>query len=172
MRSGRDGYRMFTTRNGGWHNMGLTVFAIDPGPTESAYAYWDGSMVQDFGKVPNDKILSLIEEQQNEKIQTYIEMIASYGMAVGKEVFETCVWIGRFSERANMCDQTANLVYRKAVKMHLCGSMKAKDANIIQALKDRFGDKGTKASPGVFYGVSGDVWQAIALAVTVWDGAA
>ena len=34
-----------------------------------------------------------------------------------------------------------------------------------QALKDRFGDKGTKKKPGHFYGFSKDIWQAYALGV-------
>jgi len=147
-----------------------TVFAIDPGPTESAYAVWDGEKLLDFGKVSNLKMWDRISEWDD--CDSYAcEMIASYGMAVGKEVFDTCVWIGRFIQITKYDNprNDMNLVYRKDVKMHLCNSMKAKDANIIQALKDRFGDKGTKANPGVFYGVSGDVWQAIALAVTVHD---
>ena len=84
-----------------------------------------------------------------------IEMVASYGMPVGKTVFETCVWIGRF----DACED-ATLVYRKDVKMHLCGSMRAKDSNIRQALIDKLGKEVTK-------GVSKDVWSALAVAVTV-----
>lgn len=103
-----------------------------------------------------------------------IEMIASYGMPVGKEVFETCVWIGRFIQ--SWGDSTpVKLVYRKDVKMRLCGSMKAKDANIRQALIDLFpatgGGKtpqiGTKSKPGPLYGVSTHIWPALAVAVTV-----
>ena len=41
--------------------------------------------------------------------------------------------------------------------------MKAKDSNIRQALIDRFGPVGTKKNPGWFYGVSKDVWAAIAV---------
>jgi hypothetical protein len=101
-------------------------------------------------------------------------MIASYGMPVGREVFETCVWIGRFMEQWGAPDRV-NLVYRKDVKMHLCGSPRAKDANIRQALIDLFeptgGGKtpqiGTKAKPGPLYGVSTHAWPALGVAVTV-----
>ncbi len=59
--------------------------------------------------------------------------------------------------------------------MHLCGSPRAKDPNVTQALVDRFArgetnyGKGTKKSPGFFYGFSADMWQAYALAVTYLD---
>lgn len=76
-----------------------------------------------------------------------IEMIASYGMAVGKEVFDTCVWIGRFKQIAESQDIEVEYIYRKDEKINLCNSMKAKDSNIRQALIDRFGVVGTKRNP-------------------------
>lgn len=91
-----------------------------------------------------------------------IEMIACYGMPVGRETFETCVWIGRFIERAK---QPHRLVYRKDVKLHLCNSPRAKDGNVRQAIIDRFGKPGMKKSPGVLYGVSSHVWAALAVAI-------
>jgi len=100
-------------------------------------------------------------------------MIASYGMAVGREVFETCLWIGRFMECARD-PEAVNLVYRRDVKLHLCGTSKAKDANIRQALLDMFprtgGGKtpqvGTKGQPGPLFGVSSHAWAALGVAVT------
>lgn len=74
-------------------------------------------------------------------------MIASYGMAVGREVFETCVWTGRFIEIARLRKIEVEYIYRKDEKMNLCQSMKAKDSNIRQALIDRFGEVGTKKNP-------------------------
>jgi hypothetical protein len=62
------------------------------------------------------------------------------------------------------------LLPRRAVKLALCGDSRAKDANIRQALIDRFGGKdaavGRKAAPGPLYGISRDVWSALAIAVT------
>lgn len=46
-----------------------------------------------------------------------IEMIASYGMPVGKEVFETCVWIGRFVELAKIQNIDVEYIYRKDKKI-------------------------------------------------------
>ena len=151
------------------------ILAIDPGPVESAYVILDENLYpQEFNKLPNCEILDMIDAVANNNA-TYnkgmwrfaIEMIASYGMSVGKEVFETCVWIGRFTQTA--IPLKAEYVYRKDVKINLCGSMKAKDSNIRQALIDRFGVVGVKASPGWFYGVSKDVWSAVAVGVTYHD---
>ena len=98
-------------------------------------------------------------------------MVASYGMAVGADVFETCVWIGRFAERLAGRGVERDLVKRLPVKVHHCHSAKATDSNIRQALVDRFAlgqpnhGKGTKAEPGWFHGFAADVWAAYALGV-------
>lgn len=71
--------------------------------------------------------------------------------------------------------QPRHIVYRMEEKEALCHSSRAKDANIVQALVDRYAcgqpnhGKGIKASPGFFYGFSKDAWQAMAVAVTWLD---
>lgn len=150
------------------------MLAIDPGNAESAYVWLNRDLRPvEFGKVSNvDDMRQVMRMSAWDNTEVAIEMVASYGMAVGREVFETCVWVGRFME---MSDVPARLIYRRDVKLHHCGSAKAKDANIIQALIDRFAEggpnkgKGTKANPGWFYGFRADIWQAYALAVYVAD---
>ena len=147
------------------------ILAIDPGNTESAYVVMtDAGQVSWFGKLPNEQLLAL-DVLVHGKHDLAIEMIASYGMPVGREVFETCVWIGRFVEAHKNGPHA--LVYRRDVKLHLCGQARAKDGNVRQALIDRWGGKGKaigkKATPGPLYGISADVWQALAVAVTFAD---
>jgi hypothetical protein len=147
------------------------ILAIDPGNIESAYAYISENnlMPKSFGKCNNEQLLAMLNKLY-EPEHIAIEMIASYGMPVGKEVFETCVWIGRFQEALIKNNaQNIQFVTRKEVKMNLCGSMKAKDSNIRQALIDRFGVVGTKKAPGWFYGFKADIWSAYAVGVTYYD---
>ena len=157
------------------------LLAIDPGNTESAYIVINEDCEpQHFGKVENGKLRTLIlgGHEEVEADRAAIEMVASYGMAVGADVFETCVWIGRFAE-AIRCEwwphSEPELVTRHPVKMHHCHSAKANDSNIRQALVDRFAKgqpnhgKGTKANPGWFHGFHRDIWQAYALAVYAAD---
>jgi hypothetical protein len=145
----------------------VNILAIDPGCHESAWLSYDGSILS-FGREPNVDVLAMLKQKgpQFRHEHLAIEMIASYGMPVGKEVFETVLWIGRFIEAWN---DPYTLIYRKDVKMHLCGSVRAKDPNVRQALLDRFGPQGTKANKGATYGISKDVWAALAVAVTYGD---
>ena len=143
------------------------IISIDPGNIESAYCIMHENLKPfEFGKVANESLLIMLENTTQD-YKTVIEMIASYGMPVGKEVFDTCVWIGRFDHASF---HPASFVYRKDVKMHLCGTMRAKDSNIRQALIDRFGEVGTKARKGWFYGFKADVWQCYAVGVTYLEG--
>lgn len=142
-----------------------TILAIDPGTTESGFVLWDGSVLA-FGMMENQSIVNTMRNAQrwNPDIVA-IEMVACYGMAVGKEVFETCLWIGRMIERS---PAPHHLIYRRDVKIHLCGTAKAKDGNVRMALLDRFGGKekavGKKSNPGPLYGISGHLWSALAVA--------
>jgi hypothetical protein len=146
----------------------MRIIAIDPGNFESAYVIADSIDLKplDFGKIPNYELLDKLRHVPN-NYHIAIEMIASYGMAVGLEVFETVFWIGQFWEATNKLHRTR--IYRKDIKMHLCETMKAKDCNIRQALIDRFGEVGTKNNQGFFYGFKADIWQAFAVLVTYYD---
>lgn len=153
------------------------ILAIDPGCTESAWACLnDDGTPRYFGKEKNLDLLRRVRAFPNERNQMVIESVASYGMAVGFEVFETCVWTGKFIEAWDnyKVSSPANRLYRQDIKLHLCGSVRAKDGNIRRALLDRFGGdkaaKGSKAKPGPCYGMSKDVWAALAVAVAWHDG--
>lgn len=153
----------------------MRILAIDPGPTESAYVVYNGERVVAFDKIGNEGVCLFIEVEGRKHVDSrvVVEQIQSFGMAVGAEVFETVWWSGRFDQSAYDIGLARGRVTRKAVKMHLCGSMRAKDGNIRQALIDRYGGKekaiGKKAKPGPLYGVSGDCWSALAVAVTYAD---
>jgi hypothetical protein len=155
----------------------MNILAIDPGPIESAFVLWDGERVLSKGKVKNARLLETLNAigvGATDQPCLVIEQVASYGMAVGKDVFETVFWSGRFAQKWL---RDWKRVPRKDVKMHLCGTMRAKDSNIRQALIDRFGKPGVKAAPNTIYGEDGskekklraDEWQALALAVTAYD---
>lgn len=152
----------------------MIVFGIDPGTTESAIVAWDGTRVLHSAQMLNENMLAWIDTALDpdgpfadvEK-RVAIEWIESFGMAVGREVFVTCLWVGRFLERAG--EHNVTLVTRREVKMHLCQSMKAKDPNIRQALIDRFGEVGTKKNPGPLRDIASHRWSALAVAATWHD---
>jgi len=164
----------------------MRILAIDPGTIESGWVLYDtdAEAPVEAGITRNDRLLVLMWDHL-ESSHLVCEMIASYGMPVGASVFETCCWIGRFEASWSLMPKGrmsgtefpfTHRVYRKDVKFHLCGSMKAKDGNIRQALIDRFsagqGKRvaiGLKKTPGPLYGFKSHMWAALAVAVTWAD---
>lgn len=154
----------------------MNILAIDPGPTQSAYLVLEDGKPTMHAKVPTGELLKEIRNTFGDSHALFagcdhlaIEMVQSFGMSVGQEIFETVLWTGRMIEA---WPRAHSLVYRKDVKMHFCHSMRAKDSNIRTALIDRFGGEsaiGRKAAPGPLYGISGDVWSALAIAVYFAD---
>ncbi len=151
----------------------MRILAIDPGTTESGYCVFNDYDPIDFEKVANERLLMKLLSERFDWL--VIEMVASYGMPVGAEVFETCVWIGRFHQEALTLTRNIKYITRNQVKHNICYSSKANDATIKQALVDRFArgqgnhGKGTKKAPGFFHGFKKDIWSAFALGITFLD---
>lgn len=146
------------------------ILAIDPGTTRSAWVQMDTARTLElFGIEDNDDMLDTIHSGWvcGAYDAVVVEKVESFGMAVGVEVFETVWWSGRFTQAAHPAP--VHRIGRKAVKLHLCGSVRAKDANIRQALIDRYGGISATKKGGALYGVSKDVWAALAVGVTWLD---
>ncbi len=154
----------------------MKIIGLDPGNETSALVVWDGEAISWKMHEDNDSVLQWLEsvawaakQSRDKPPMLVIEMIGHYGtgMPAGKSVFDTCVFIGmaKYAYGRKFCE----IMLRPTVKAHICGSARAKDGNVIAALKDRFGEKGTKANPGVAFGMKADLWQAWALAVCWWD---
>lgn len=163
---------------------------VDPGTDQTGIcALFPGDDTpKHIGIVPNGELLDHASDIAHDlatswpagiSVNVGVEMIACYGMPVGREVFETCVWIGRFiTEWPRLAAPVAmRRVYRREVKVHVCDSPRAKDGNIRQAIIDRYpktgGGKtpqiGTKADPGPLYGMKSHIWAALGVAITARD---
>jgi hypothetical protein len=166
--------------------------AIDPGPERSAFMIYDAAdphPIKTPAIIENPHCLTLVQQH---RLPLAIEMVACYGMPVGKEVFETVYWIGRFCQAAP--PHQHHRIYRKEIVLSLCHSARAKDAHVRQALIDRFGGEetaitgrkcesckgrgSTRKIPcaaclttgwtvprGPLYGLASHLWAALAVAV-------
>ena len=151
----------------------MSLIAIDPGTTKSGVIEICDGRINGHIFDNSDLEQYLSDAAFVGGHQCVLEMVACYGMPVGREVFETCVWIGRFMAAfgPSRCDR----MFRGDVKRHLCQSNKAKDTHIWQALLDRYGPGkeiavGSKKNPGPLYGITSHQRAALAVAVCWMDG--
>ncbi len=154
----------------------MIVYGVDPGTSMSAIVVFNGVTVVDRGYMDNGLMLDhlmreRVTENHGRRRVLVIEQVESFGMAVGREVFETVFWTGRFAQA--WVPAQFDRMPRRIVKQHICHTAKATDANIRMELIDRFGgqDKaiGRKKEPGPLYEIKSHCWAALAVAVTWFD---
>ena len=150
------------------------ILAIDPGNERSGWVLCDGMEVIDSGVLDNDTLIGLVHRfKPDDNTSLAIEKFEARGMPMGQESIDTMLWTGRFMQAWHSPD-AVRLVYRRTVKQHLCGSSKAKDPNVRQALIDLYprtgGGKvpqiGVQAKPGPLFGINTHAWAALGVAVT------
>jgi hypothetical protein len=141
------------------------ILALDPGTRETGWVLWTGERVAYSGVQRNEDVLTMVAGWRDRETRLAVETMQAMGLPAGQEVFETCIWIGRFVQAWHAPDEVIR-IKRTEVKLHLCGSTRAKDPNVRQALLDAIGAPGTKRDPGPTYGVKSHAWSALAVAVT------
>lgn len=161
----------------------LPPFAgIDPGPICShitMYAngmivMFDGNiscrLVSNSGAVPFLKLTPVKQKLKLSRKQISaawdmcsVETVTNMGMPIGDSTIKTIEKIGVL--RHILCPESAVFVPRVEIKTILCGSPRARDANIRAKLISLFGEPGTKKSPGILYGVTGHYYAALAAGI-------
>ncbi|MFA6509966.1 MAG: hypothetical protein WCV62_05875 [Candidatus Peribacteraceae bacterium] len=128
----------------------MLILGIDPGPTESAYCYVTAEQTVDAtNKVGNEGLIEMVRSSASSTGHVALESIQSYGMAVGREVFDTCFMIGRLIQVCKDLGLPYTLIPRPEYTRRICGAGKVNDAILRQALELRFGGYGEIVSSEV-----------------------
>ena len=144
----------------------MIILGIDPGTNVSGWAMLDTKMnaVVDSGVADNDQLLYGLNHMPADMMA--IEVFEARGMPIGNDSIETILFTGML---IHAWPHEVQKVRRSQIKLHLCGTARAKDGNIRQSLIDRFGPPGTKKKPGGTYGVASHGWAALAAATVAMD---
>ena len=147
--------------------MSRYIYGVDPGTTKSGVAYFDtenNRVVWSSGDMPNADVLGWIRRYRDQDdTDIALERIAAiYGGVVGGETVKTIQFCGRVIEAAQ--PKVIRCLSPQEIRQAICGTAKAKDPGVTQALLDKIGPKGTKKSPGPTFGVSSHAWRGLAAA--------
>lgn len=156
------------------------IAAVDPGEKESGYVLLsDDLRVLQATTWPNAQLLKEIAAVRASlaRASLAIELSRPFlmqragqkGAFFPSQLLHQAAWAGIFAASGELED--VSFYDRRAVKLQLLGRTNGGDAEIRQALIARYGGTradaiGVKAKQGPLYGVTGDAWAALALAIT------
>lgn len=140
------------------------IYAIDPGNTRSAFVLFDPKKqrIESMGLEDNDSLVRQLTMLPKRISVFAIERVASFGFCVGREIFETCEWVGRFWQAVATQNVRIYPVYRKQVVVHHTAKATAGDSLVRAEMISRFGKENLK-------GCKYDIWSALAISSFVGD---
>ena len=151
------------------------ILAIDPGSEQSAVLRYDvvHHTVDCAGILKNPEALEWLDATEGdvlvvEDTKAYtLPLKAGKGAFFPEQVRVATFWAGRFVERWG---GAYSLMDRRRVKQLLCGVTTVGDAQVRDAILDRFGGTrqraiGTVKQPGPLHGIKRDLFAALAVAI-------
>lgn len=133
----------------------MKILSIDPGNNDSAFVIWDtdsGKITHKSDIIPgttnrkteNNEMLRLIVDLKEFWEVMSIEIIENMGFSVGREIFDTAFWYGRFLQIAvDNRVPLENIVMcpRLRVQKEIGGKRGASDSEIVDKIIEMFGGK-------------------------------
>lgn len=158
------------------------ILAVDPGPEKSSWALWGPvaeRVLQGADQVPNADLETLLAHRDNHPgLLNVRHLVVERPVVMGSkrvanDLVETAFWAGVFT--GAWPGDAERLTFKK-VSIAITGDSGANEGYVKQALISRFAPsgygkegKGTVKAPGPFYGVTGHMWSAVAVAVAWCD---
>jgi len=146
----------------------MIYIGIDPGPDYVAWAmiiddnYPVHRLMSGTGRIDECFLSGRSRIEDGKYIA--VEVLECFGMPIGKSTIETAYTIGAILDRFR---GEVLRITKNQTQLCLCRTTKAKDANMKRALKDIYGEPGTKKNPGGTYGFKNHTWDALAVAHTL-----
>lgn len=155
----------------------MNIISLDVGTTQSGFCIGNSETCEPkyFGKIDNEELVKIVKSFDYDVL--VYEEFQSYGTQMGISTITSITWNGRFIQIAKDRGKQVFPVYRREVKMNLCNSVKANDANVRSALISRFAKfdfkngKGTKEHKDWFFGFKADIWSSYGIFITYLDKA-
>ena len=153
----------------------MKILGIDPGPETFGNVIFDTEKMNVFYCCENETHPFMFDDVN----VVAIEEFQARGMPIGHESVKTIFNSGRLFEYFEYFSRhtsiAVKMITRSQVKLELCGTTRAKDANVNLAVRDYIAKwhripenkvKGTKKEPGPCHGVKSHSWAALAVALT------
>ncbi len=146
------------------------ILGIDPGQHQSGWCELDRVkgkyVVLGSGVIANSELLYNLALRDARSCTLALEVFEARGMPIGEDSIETILFTGRVMQ---VWTGELRRVRRSKIKLHLCGTSRAKDPNVRRVLIDKIGVPGTRKNPGPTFGVTSHAWAALACAVTALE---
>ena len=147
----------------------MIVFGLDPGPVKSAICGWNGELpFLPFYGYNGDICMDLIGLKSN-KDKTFLAIEKPVCQKYsGVSVSDTAIHAGVFW--GVWGPKHCHLITRSKIRWHIGKVKKTNDSVIRKKLIEMIQPNyNLHNNPGLLVGITGDTWQALAVAVTCYD---